>query len=420
MPRSIPGLTRRGGRAYYHRTFPAAVGGDRIYKSLECDADAALAAERAQAVGVLWNRGDWPILRRWQAGDVHISEIVRAVREGSWERLRRLNADGYLLGDAVRQHMARTEATRADSTVQSHRTCCDMLLARWGADKPMHEITTADCEVFLHEPKATAGDAPWAPNTQKTYRARAHALWQYAMDREREEAERQGAAPTLTRNPWAGARIPDERRVRPAVLTAPEIRDLLANEAVVGTPAAALLACAAWAGLRLQEITHLRLGLDVVLDGADPRLIVQSRKGEKRAHEWTTKSPNSERDVPSPPALVAVVREHLRRGYGGDRYLIRAANQADGPISPATAQNWTRAAFEAAGIHYGRDGEGLTLHSLRHSYATMLLSEGVSIAAVAELMGDTQEVVLSTYSHAIPNDRARALRIIEDAAGGGV
>lgn len=420
---TIPGLQRRGRRAYYARRMPEAVGGDRIYRSLEADWGTEDAVVRATALNTLWSRGDWHVIRRWDAGEIHISELVRAVRDGDYERLKRLNAEGYLLGRAVEEHLRRTEATRRWRTYVTHRSVCEALLRHFGPDRPMHTITTQEIEGFLHAPRGEGEDAdPWAPATQALYRMVGGALWQYAIEREREEAELKGAIPTLTRNPWRSARIRRAPRVRPAVLTPEEIRDLLNHPEVRGTPQAAFLACAAYAGLRQQEIANLRITEDVVIwpeSEWTPTqagvLRIQNRKGEA---EWYAKTDHSERDVPITPALARILLEHIRRGYAGQRYLFRAPGR-DRPIHRSTSDRWTERCFRAAGIRYGRkDGEGLTLHHLRHSYATMLLSRGVSIAAVAELMGDTQEVVLQTYSHALPNDRERALRIIEAAATG--
>ncbi|HEX7117449.1 MAG TPA: hypothetical protein VF212_01595, partial [Longimicrobiales bacterium] len=153
----VPGLQRRGSRAYYVRTLPRAVSvdrerGDRISKSLEAEWGSEAAVSRAGAVNTLWERGDWPVLRRWAAGEVHVTELVRAVREGDYDRLKRLNADGYLLGRAVEEHLRRTEATRSVRTHEIHRTACEALVAHFGADRPMHTVTTAEAEAFLHAP----------------------------------------------------------------------------------------------------------------------------------------------------------------------------------------------------------------------------------------------------------------------------
>lgn len=410
-----PGLRRRGERAYYVRELPKAVGGDRISKSLEAEWGSELAGTHLSAVNTLWDRGDWPVLRRWQAGEIHISELVRAVREGSWERLRRLNADGYLLGKAVEEHVARTEATRRWKTAAGHRATCEALVDHFGPDRPMHTITKAEAEEFLHAPKKTNREKPWSPSTQELARIRAGALWHYAMDREAEEARLRGAVPTLTVSPWKKAETHKVEKVRPGVLTPEEIIDLIVHPATAATPSAALLGCGALAGLRRNEARHLRTTEDVHIwpkaewtEWEAGSLHVQSRKGEG---EWYTKTENSERTVPIPPVLATLILDHMRRGYAGTRYLFRTPGR-DRPIGETTFRRWVCTAFEAVGLNYGQEGDGLTYHNLRHSYATILLSEGVSIAAVAELLGDTQEIVLSTYSHALPSDRERALKVL--------
>jgi integrase len=46
----------------------------------------------------------------------------------------------------------------------------------------------------------------------------------------------------------------------------------------------------------------------------------------------------------------------------------------------------------------------LTVHGLRHSYASLRLKRGDPITEVAEDLGDTLEVVSDVYAHAIPDD----------------
>jgi integrase len=59
---------------------------------------------------------------------------------------------------------------------------------------------------------------------------------------------------------------------------------------------------------------------------------------------------------------------------------------------------------------------GVSLHSLRHSHATSLLSNGVPIAVVSERLGHRdQNITLSVYSHAVPADTKAAAKIWNDA-----
>jgi len=49
----------------------------------------------------------------------------------------------------------------------------------------------------------------------------------------------------------------------------------------------------------------------------------------------------------------------------------------------------------------------ITPHDLRHTYATLRLSKGDSLAAVANQLGDTQIEILRTYSHYIPDTQSK-------------
>jgi integrase len=60
--------------------------------------------------------------------------------------------------------------------------------------------------------------------------------------------------------------------------------------------------------------------------------------------------------------------------------------------------------------------QGVSLHSLRHSHASILLSHGVPVAAVSERLGHAdQNITLAIYSHALPADSLAAAKIWNDS-----
>jgi integrase len=108
--------------------------------------------------------------------------------------------------------------------------------------------------------------------------------------------------------------------------------------------------------------------------------------------------------------VLGVLREHQgqqeedRRMYGPDYAelgLIFA--RPDGHYyNPDKVGTRVRTALRAAGLH------GVSLHSLRHSHASELLSQGAPITAVAERLGHASpNITLSIYSHALPADNQR-------------
>lgn len=413
---SIPGLTRRSHttkegrvhRAYYDRVLPE-VG--RIFKALECDYTDPAAVTRAQALNTLVDRGDLGVIARWsEEGSPSITEIARAVREGDVHSLRKLS--GRSLKRAVDEFMKRAENTLNPKSVAQYDSILGQVVEHFGPDRALASITSEEAETFLH-------DRPnWkSASTQRDVKVLCGSVWGLAIEREREMAVQTGAAPSITLNPWRGKRVRVRTKTKPrhAYLLPDEWRALISHPQVRGTPTAALLGLGTLAGLRRGEICNLRTGFDVDLDAG--LLRIQPRGGE---YEWAPKGyskgvTNSVRDVPIPPALRELLELHAEK-FAGDRYFMHASH-GDRPLSPATATNWTADALVAAGLTYGRDDEdSLTLHSLRHTYATWLVSDGIPIPTVAKLLGNTPEMVLSVYAHHMAQDEQRAVEVIQGRA----
>lgn len=71
-----------------------------------------------------------------------------------------------------------------------------------------------------------------------------------------------------------------------------------------------------------------------------------------------------------------------------------------------------RDARKAAGADH------VDFHDLRHTFASTLLSEGVSVRAVADWMGHASPMVtLNTYSHLMPVDEDRGRLVLDSALG---
>jgi hypothetical protein len=66
--------------------------------------------------------------------------------------------------------------------------------------------------------------------------------------------------------------------------------------------------------------------------------------------------------------------------------------------------------------------EGSTPYDLRHSFASLLIHEGVSVVEVARQMGNAPDVTLGTYAHVFeeldPAERIGAVEAIYDAREG--
>ena len=102
----------------------------------------------------------------------------------------------------------------------------------------------------------------------------------------------------------------------------------------------------------------------------------------------TLKSDNSYRKVPIPINYVYEIKNYVKNcAIGIDRRIFPEKK---------TNSTTSRLCYK-----YKRVGHDISAHDLRHTYATTLLANGLDYKTVAELMGDTVETIIKTYSHFI-------------------
>lgn len=347
-----------------------------------------------------------------------VAEMVHARRAG--ELLEQAKAEErpvpakQMLGATIDRFLTRVKATLAPATLVEYRGFCRGLetalgVVRDSKGRPMLDVAVSDvqreaAEAWLYGPKGKARK-PWSARRQTLAHATVHQVWQLAIAADEERAERDGLPRTLTRNIFAAGpasiRPPKIRKTRVVFLSRSQAGRLL--WAVRGRPAAILMAAGIYAGLRAGETVHLRDGIDVLED----QLKIQPRDGK---YAWRPKTDNSVREVPMHPRLARWIRAHRRSGYAGEVYLTRPSTE-DKPISDKTRERWVVEAFERAGIEYGRDeGEGATLHTLRHTTASWLTMADVHPLKIAKILGDDVKTVMDTYAHLVSHDLQAAIR----------
>ena len=118
-----------------------------------------------------------------------------------------------------------------------------------------------------------------------------------------------------------------------------------------------------------------------------------------------------ERTVPISAAMVDLLRARKADGQASDLHVFAraATNEFDKQVSRAC-----RKAATQAKINYGRfDGDGFTLHSLRHTYITHLLANGVDAPTVMEYSGHKSFQSFSVYLHKTDLGEKRACLTLE-------
>jgi integrase/recombinase XerD len=147
----------------------------------------------------------------------------------------------------------------------------------------------------------------------------------------------------------------------PTVLTQEEVARLLESASCAKHKAA--LSVAYGAGLRASEVVSLKV-FDI--DSARMVLRVEQGKGRKDRHAMLS------------PMLLDILREWWRIGKP-KAWLFPGQN----PVNPMTTRQLNRICHAAA--HVAEIGKRVSLHTLRHSFATHLLEQDIDIRVIQVL-----------------------------------
>lgn len=122
------------------------------------------------------------------------------------------------------------------------------------------------------------------------------------------------------------------------------------------------------------------------------------------------KTPSSNRVLPLPASVGAVLAAHLARFPAGDDGLIFTSTTG-APLRRSTYSDAFRSAVRSLGID-------ASTHDLRHHCASMLIASGCSVRAVSGFLGHkSPSETLNVYSHLWPTDEGRITAAIDAGLG---
>jgi site-specific recombinase XerD len=167
----------------------------------------------------------------------------------------------------------------------------------------------------------------------------------------------------------------------PQVLSVEEVERLLAGASNPKHRAA--LAVAYGAGLRASEVVHLKIA-----DIDSKRMIVRVVQGKGRRDRYAMLS----------PSLLEILRDWWRHGHAQGKmlqggWLFPGFNPIN-PLSTRQLNHVCHLAARAAGID-----KRVSMHTLRHSFATHLLENKVDIRVIQVLLGHRKLNTTARYSH---------------------
>lgn len=215
----------------------------------------------------------------------------------------------------------------------------------------------------------------------------------------------------IVRNPATAADPPALPRSRAESWSARELRTFL--EHVQGDRLYALWRLAATTGMRRGELLGLAWQ-SVDLESGRLRVERQLIPTKGRCTFGPPKSRRSERTIALDPVTLEALHQHrelqlLERNLAGPAYEDRDlvfCDEIGDPIHPVTLGGRFVSARKAAGIPSG------SLHVLRHTSATLALSERVPLHVVAARLGDDPKTVLGTYAHLLPSSDEEAAAVV--------
>lgn len=213
----------------------------------------------------------------------------------------------------------------------------------------------------------------------------------------------------LTRNPAKRLTVPKATKRPPARhVTADEIAVLW--PAIRGKRFEAAYAIILGCGLRIGEV----LGLHWRHVDFDARRIWVETQFTNGHWRPLPKAANPHH-VPMPPAVMAALMRHQKTQPEGSTLVMQSPHRGKLTKRERAPRPWSRNAVAAdlAEIVKALGLDGLTPHAGRHGLATHLMEHGVSPPVIAERLGNSPGVVLSTYGHATPGGRKQADELVD-------
>lgn len=180
-------------------------------------------------------------------------------------------------------------------------------------------------------------------------------------------------------------RQPKENKL-PVVLTREEVHLILSNIRVLRHRSCLMLIYSC--GLRLNEATTLKVNQ---IDSKRMVIHIQGAKGFK------------DRYVPLPQTTLELLRKHYKTHFN-PVWIFPAPGRGEGrestaskPLPDSSIQTVFRKSMLEVGIK--KDAH---VHTLRHSYATHLLEDGIDIRIISQYLGHKSLETTLIYTHLTP------------------
>lgn len=218
-------------------------------------------------------------------------------------------------------------------------------------------------------------------------------------------------------NPADAAEKPNLGRREAAYLEETEARKLLELLQEEPIQWRAIITFDLLSGLRRAELLGLRW-TDVDLDGRTITIRQTSNYlPNKGVYVDSTKTAASARPVPISTAAIMILLEYqqwqdAQRAQLGDAWEDQDnrvfTSDTGAPIFPDSVTKWFSAFVARSGL------PKVTVHSLRHTYASLMIADGAPLVVVSRQLGHAQaSTTANIYAHAIASAQAKAMQTFD-------
>ena len=291
---------------------------------------------------------------------------------------RKVKLHRVLLSDFIPAFLAHSRTVHTVKTVDSNKTALDEFLRIVG-DLPLHKVGIREIEAFLARKKDEA--SVWT--ARKYYLALAATF---------ETARRWGHIST---NPWRLVQKPKVPELLPTFFTRKEFVHLL--EFIDDSDFRDLVLTAVSTGMRRGELIALKWESVDLVRGLLTVQAAYAKNGQTRTIPLNSR------------AREALVRLKAQSHSG---YVFSKPN---GLPYRSMEKPFQKACAEA-----GLAGTGVTLHTLRHTFASNLVMAGVDLKTVQEYGGWSDLTLVQRYSHLSASHKAKAIETIVERFHNGV
>lgn len=232
-------------------------------------------------------------------------------------------------------------------------------------NKPPEQMGEPEIKQYLHYLLTEAG-------MSRSYNAQVYSAIKFLYE-------------TTLKKDWNGFKIPRSKKQKklPVVLSQEEVRRIF--DVTRNLKHRAILMTIYGAGLRVSEAVNLKLA-----DIDSSRMQLRVREGKGKKDRYTLLSQTN----------LKILREYWK-GYHPGSFLF-PGNRPDQPLTARTVQKVFEQSVKKAGIR-----KDVSVHTLRHSFATHMLESGVNVYHIQRLLGHSTVKTTTVYLHIAQQDSVK-------------